>query len=467
MQRRSFIRNFLWLTSGFIAGCSKRLNLAKGPGGVFKGKVDSRGKGLPEVVISDGFSVVKTGADGQYELLLHPDAEHIFVSVPAGYELPHRKNIASHYIALQDADTGNFELEPLQVNDERHQLMIWADPQVKNQADVDKMMGQAVPDVQAYMQSLPAGTLIHGICVGDLVWDNPNLFASYNTAVEKSGLPFFQVIGNHDMDYRQGAEETSDNTFKKTYGPSYYSFNRGKVHYVVLNDVWYLGPDGEYKGFISEEQLAWLKKDLSFVPKENLVILAAHIPVHAVENKAALYEIIKEYKVHIMTGHTHYNNNIITGNVYEHVHGTVCGAWWTGPICGDGTPPGYAIYEINGTEISWYYKSFGQSKDHQVRAMIERNDAGELELNANVWNWDHDWKVEWQVDGVNKGILPRYTGFDPLAVSLYKGDQLPSRRPLVEPRKTEHLFKAVIPAGAKEVKIVATDRFGNIYETIA
>ncbi|TDH28665.1 metallophosphoesterase [Segetibacter sp. 3557_3] len=467
MQRRNFIQNLLWITGGLLAGCSKRLSSATREGAVIKGKVLSGGKGVADVVVSDGFSVVKTSANGSYEFRKAPLAEHVFVSVPAGYALPHEKHIARHYKDLGTTDNWNFELEALGVNDDQHQFMIWADPQIKNDNDVRKLMTQSVPDVQNYMKSLPANALIHGICVGDLVWDNLPLFSNYNAAIDQCGLPFFQVIGNHDMDYRMGGDETSDNTFKKTYGPSYYSFNRGQVHYVVLDDVWYLGNEREYKGFITDEQLAWLAKDLSFVAKDKLLVLCAHIPVHAVENKQALYNLITEYKVHIMTGHTHYNNNIINDNVYEHVHGTVCGAWWTGPICGDGTPPGYAVYEVNGTELKWFYKSVGQPRDHQIRAMMERGTSNEQQLVANVWNWDPTWKVEYQVDGVNKGALPRFTDFDPMAVALYKGDQLPKSRPFVEPRKTDHVFKATIPQGAQQVKVLATDRFGNKYELVA
>jgi hypothetical protein len=220
------------------------------------------------------------------------------------------------------------------------------------------------------------------------------------------------------MDYDKGADEKSDDTFKKTYGPGYYSFDRGQVHYVVLDDVYYLGSDRNYKGFITEEQLAWLGKDLSFVEKDKLIVLCLHIPVHSsVENKQALHDILKPYKAHIMSGHTHYNANVIKDNVYEHVHGTVCGAWWTGPICGDGTPPGYAIYEVNGTELKWYYKTVGKTKAHQIRTMVETKSTGD-QLVANVWNWDPTWKVEWQVDGTSKGLLTRATDYDPLAVAF-------------------------------------------------
>jgi hypothetical protein len=467
MKRRGFIQNLLWITGGLLAGCGKRLSLAKPSGTVVKGIVRSAGKSLADVVVSDGFSVVKTNQDGSYEIPLTTRSEHVFISVPSGYELPHEKYIARHYKVVEGTTSLDFDLNKLAVNDDKHQFMIWADPQVKNQSDVNKLMSQSVPDVQQYIKGLPADTLIHGICVGDIVWDNLPLFDSYNAAIDKCGLPFFQVIGNHDMDYRKGGEETSDDTFKMNYGPSYYSFNRGQIHYVVLDDVWYLGPDREYKGRITDDQLRWLKKDLSFVPKNKVVVLSAHIPIVSVENKDALYDILKDYSVHIMTGHTHYNNNFVSGNVYEHVHGTVCGAWWTGPICGDGTPPGYAVYEVEGTKLKWFYKTVGKDKSHQIRTMIENTANGEKELYANVWNWDSTWKVEWHVDGTPKGTLPRVNSFDPLAVALYMGDKLPKPRPFVEPRLTEHMFRAIIPKGAKEIKIVATDRFGYKYQTTA
>jgi hypothetical protein len=461
MQRRAFLYNLFWLSGGLVASCNKRLNLLKTDGNFVKGKVTANGKGLENVIVSDGFSVVKTGRNGNYELQLTSASEHVFVSVPSGYAFPHQNNIAAHYTVV-GSNNYDFELIALTKNDHQHKFMIWADPQVKNEKDVEKMMTQSVPDVQQYLKSLPADDLIHGICVGDIVWDNAALFPSYNAAIEKCGLPFFQVIGNHDMDYRQGGDETSDNTFKKMYGPSYYSFNRGQVHYVVLDDVWYLGKERDYKGFISEEQLAWLKKDLAFVEKNKLIVLCVHIPVHnGVENNTALYEILKPYNVHIMSGHTHYNNNIINENVYEHVHGTVCGAWWTGPICGDGTPPGYAVYEVNGTELTWNYKSVGKDINHQVRAILVDGNNEQKQLVANVWNWDPHWKVEWLADGVPQGLLTRQTDFDPLAVQLYLGDQLPKSRPFVEPRKTEHIFKATVSKNVQEVKVVATDRFGK------
>jgi hypothetical protein len=61
------------------------------------------------------------------------------------------------------------------------------------------------------------------------------LFVDYNAAVTKMGIPFFQALGNHDMDYRMGGDETSDKTFQEHYGPTYYSFNLYRI--ILLESV--------------------------------------------------------------------------------------------------------------------------------------------------------------------------------------------------------------------------------------
>ena len=64
------------------------------------------------------------------------------------------------------------------------------------------------------------GTLLHGICVGDIVWDAHEHFADYDKAVGAMGIPFYQCLGNHDMDYDKGGDDASDDTFQSLYGPT-------------------------------------------------------------------------------------------------------------------------------------------------------------------------------------------------------------------------------------------------------
>lgn len=463
MNRKAFIQR-LGLISGsaFIAIRTRAFEQLK-RSETISGTVSCNGKGIAGAVVSDGFSVIKTDAAGKYSLTPHEKAVSVFLSTPAGYDFKVDGNIAKQYENLGSRNEYHFKLKKLKKNDHDHHFLIWADPQVKNKKDVAQMMETSVPDVQRVVNGLGKDALVHGICVGDIVWDNLPLYEDYNTAVQQMGIPFFQALGNHDMDYRQGGDETSDRTFKEYFGPTYYSFNRGKAHYIVLDDVRYLGREREYDGYITEEQLAWMEKDLAHVPKDNLVIINLHIPVHSsVKNKADFYKVLEGFtRVHVMSGHTHYNKNVIQNGVFEHNHGTVCGAWWTGPICEDGTPRGYGVYEVKGTELKWYYKSTGLGKDVQVSVDVAEL-TNQKRVIANIWNYDPEWKVTCFLDG--KAVdMEKQIGFDPEAVRLYQGDKLPQGRTFADPKKTDHLFMVHCGPEVKKVKVVVTDRFGKQY----
>ncbi len=464
MNRRAFIQRFGLITGGAFISLQTNAFDYFTRDKVISGRVLSNKKGIANVVISDGYSVVITDDKGKYVIETHEKATNIFLSTPAGYAFKTDYQVARQYEKIGSRNKYDFNLISLKKADHIHNFIIWADPQVKNKSDVKQMMETSVPDVQDLVKSLGKDALVHGICVGDIVWDNHALFDDYNEAVAEMGIPFFQALGNHDMDYRMGGDDTSDVTFKEIYGPTYYSFNRGKAHYVVLDDVRYLGVDRTYDGYISEEQLSWLEKDLKYVQKDNLLILNLHIPVHnGVKNKEELYKVLEGFQnVHIMSGHTHYNVNVIKNGIYEHNHGTVCGAWWTGPICGDGAPRGYGVYEVKGTELTWYYKGTGLAKDTQMNLYVEKL-TNQMRIIANVWNYDPDWKVEYFLDDKAMGPLASQKGFDPMAVKLYKGDNLPLGRTFAEPKKTDHLFMTHFDPSIKNVRVEVTDRFGHKY----
>ena len=90
----------------------------------------------------------------------------------------------------------------------------------------------------------------------------------------------FCAMGNHDND---GATIHSDSVdwaasapYRRIIGPRYYSFNIGKVHYVVLDNLIYVNSpkknskDGiagkrDYVRRVDSLQLDWLRRDLATV----------------------------------------------------------------------------------------------------------------------------------------------------------------------------------------------------------
>lgn len=297
------------------------------------------------------------------------------------------------------------------------------------------------------------------------MFDDLTLYPEYERGVARMGIPFFQVAGNHDLDFSSRTTEGAIRTFEGHFGPGHFSFDRGAAHYVVLNNVFWHGAG--YLGYLTETQLRWLANDLAFVEAGRPVIVALHIPVlggrHgrigqrnpavgiSTTNRQELYRLLKPYQAHILTGHTHENEHVFHEGTHEHVQAAVCGAWWSGPICADGTPNGYSVYEIRGEEVTWRYKCTGYDFDHQMRVYPHGSDPNAPdEIVANVWDWDPEWRVVWYEDGERRGSMARRVGTDPLSEELHRGDDKPPRRRWVDPYPIEHLFYAPASRNARE-----------------
>jgi hypothetical protein len=166
----------------------------------------------------------------------------------------------------------------------------------------------------------------------------------------------------------------------------------------------------------------------------------------------------------VMSGHTHEHEHVFEGGVHEHVHGAVCGPWWAGDVCHDGTPAGYGVYEVRGDALRWRYKGTGHPLDHQLRVYGRGADPkAPDEVVANVWDWDPQWTVAWYEDGVRKGAMARRTGTDPRSEQLHRGPERPERRTWVEPVPTGHLFYAPVSPDTRDVRVEATDRWGTVF----
>jgi hypothetical protein len=446
-----------------------------------RGRVTARGRGVTGVVVSDGRLVVSTDADGRFEL--RSDVSRRFVSVqpPAGYRLPvgPHGTLLLHRPIRPDASGEMqvlFPLEPLAEPEDRHAFLVLADPQTQDAYEMGRFHAETVPDVRETVAGLGLPTF--GVGCGDIMYDDLTLYPEYERAVQAMGIPFAQVVGNHDLDQTGRTDEASTETFSGYFGPRWYAFDRGRIHYVVLDDVFWHGAG--YLGYLDQDQLAWLEADLARLERGRLVVVFLHIPVTtaahlrrgrkspeiatAVTNREALHRLLEPFRARIFTGHMHESDHVFEGGVHEHNLGTVCGAWWTGDICHDGTPNGYGVFEVSGDDLRWYYKATGKPVGHQMRVYPRGADpAAPGEIVANVWNWDPEWTVVWYEGADRRGAMARRTGFDPMSVALHTGEDLPARRGWVDPVPTSHLFYAPVGSGVRDARIEATDRFGRRY----
>lgn len=451
-----------------------------------RGRVTCGGRPLAGVVVSDGMTCTSTDQKGKYTLEAWPESGQVFVSVPSGY-LPELAEGSIPVFFKDKAPVCDFSLRRNPSDDSSHIFFVQADVQMTSGADLKSyslLLDDMVSTRDSIMASFPAGKApdVFGLDCGDIVGDTPSLYPDYIGAAAVLQMPVYRAIGNHDMDYWGRSHETSARTFSGYFGPTRYSFNKGKIHYVVIDNNFYIGRDYFYVGYVDEATFRWLEEDLSYVPEGSTVVLLMHIPSRLVPeeepfsysygaladrtvNAQALHSVLSGYDAHIISGHMHYNLNIcFSDSLMEHNTASVCGTWWCTPVCLDGTPSGYGIYMAEGDSLSWIYKGAGHPVSYQGRS-YPPGTAEEYPdlLVANVWNWDPSWKVEWLEDGKVMGEMERFTGYDPLAASLCR-DRTVVRYDWIAPTVTSHLFRARPSDPSAVLTVRATDRFGKVYE---
>lgn len=428
---KRIIYSLLFAAGTLFAGCSDDdtqapLNTPIQEGNNLYGVVtDPNGAPVGGIVVSDGFSCVATDANGVYQMPRHADAFHVFYRIPADREIPMSEGRPCFWQRLSKTqERYDFVLMPQQAVETDFKLVCIADPQVQKDTDLARFKEESVPDIRAHVSTLEGP--VYGITLGDIIFNEKakdvtnQMMPPIALAMRESeiGLKLFQVMGNHDNCMTPTVTDESSNfdlagrrNFEYKFGPCDYSFDRGNAHIVAMDDVLLTDEKhnpSDYEGGFTDAQVEWLRQDLSLVPKEKLVIFCVHIPLRNATsfNRETVRNLLKEFdNVHIMAGHTHYAQNYIDGDVYEHIHGAVCGAWWKSTINVDGTPNGYGVYDISGSKIeNWYYKPTRLSKDFQIRMYRgETTFAGGYkftytasdEIVANIWNSDdRNWKVE-------------------------------------------------------------------------
>lgn len=444
------------------------------------GCVSSQGRGLAGVAVTDGSNIVLTDSMGRYSLATLSLSQFVYITTPSGYDVPVASgSIPQFYHTLTPSDSiYDFHLTPSATDDNRHAFVVHTDVQVTSKADVALFAEQIVPDTRQTLQRLAAeGYKVFGTDCGDIVGDTPSLFDDYIRACQVLDTPFFRIIGNHDMDYWGRSFETSYRTFSSLFGPTHYSFNCGKAHYIFINDNFYTGFGINYIGYIPESTLRWLEQDLDLLPKGSPVFVFMHIPTaestdldHAsfnydwLANVRQFHYMFKDFDTHIVSGHTHFNMNLeFNSHLYEHVTAAVCGTWWRTEECMDGTPRGYGVFTVDGERVSWQYKSAGYPSTYQLRAYTPGS-AAEYpdEVVANVWNYDSRWRVELLENGKPTATMKRYTGFDPISHAHCSNKKV-VLYDWISPITNPHMFHARPRNAAARLQVRATDRFGNVY----
>lgn len=498
------------------------------------GLVSSEEGPVANVVVSDGTETTVTDDKGIYELKSAKKWGYVFISVPSGYEVAAEGVFPQFYQTLKGAadvvEQKDFKLTKVDGQD-RYKLFLLGDMHLANRTNDAAQFTQFTTDLNAYMAQ-HSGQKMYALTLGDMTWDlywykNNYALPQYRETINRQvkNLQIYHTMGNHDNDFMTTSDYDAAVKYVDCIGPTFYSFNIGQVHYVVMDNIDCSAYDGtdsrNYVKKLSNEQLKWLAKDLAYVDKSTPLIVAMHAQIykptstgfafdHDSANTEALLAALDGYEVHFVTGHTHkvYNitpdDDVVKGrDIHEHNSGAICASWWWSGnltpgvhVSIDGAPGGYAIWDIDGTDFAWLYKSTGWPEEYQFRSYDLNNvsfsmddvpnipsnvliqlaykkyvnaypENSDNEVLIKIWNWNSNWELS-VVD--ERGKTLEYTpvwAYDPLhiaalSVPRFNNSGITSTPSFVTESAT-NFFKVKADDADVDLTITVKDEFGHTW----
>lgn len=219
------------------------------------GIVDKGDKPLAGVMVTDGLNVVKTDKKGRFSLPGFEKTRFISITTPAGFEtqqfyLSTKENRKSYDFILTESE---------RTKPRKHSFVQITDTEVTGG------MGRWVTDLQQYIDNEKPAFLIH---TGDICYEPGLTIHNQVVNAQTMDCPVYYCIGNHDLVKGNYGEEL----YESLYGPTWYSFDIGNVHYVVTP----IDHGDNPTNYTQRDVYNWLKNDLALIKKDQALILFNH-----------------------------------------------------------------------------------------------------------------------------------------------------------------------------------------------
>lgn len=465
-------------------------NIPDKDGMTIKGVVYCGDEPVQGAQVSDGVNVTLTDENGWYYLASAKECGHVFVCNPKGYKYLRKAKYPEFYKTVDTerpsaVEQADFELERDEATD--HTILFLADIQMcgRNE-DIRQYEEHAVGDINTSISNArKQGKDVYVITLGDQSYNT--YWHSYNIGIpeihESMNLldpdAIFNCMGNHDNNPKIAGDWAASADYREQWGPTYYSFNIGEIHYVVLDNIEFTNAEckNTFECNITTSVIKWLRKDLANVSKDTPIVVCMHAPLfyrpqcskpnvpdptkYRYNYGSQFYNSVKGFKdVRVFTGHAHTNYTVSYLNMTEYNVGAIGGnLWWTGyfvngnSVCTDGSPGGYRVLDTSGKELKTYYKCIGFDNGYQFRCYDLNNchitasrfapsyknpadidtwlangygfDSSDYNSDGtpkipnrvliNVFAYDTNWKVEVLEDGKPLEVS-RISGYDPFSM---------------------------------------------------
>lgn len=481
--------------------------------------------GLGNIAVSNGREVVLTDLTGRYELPVSDDTI-LFVIKPSGWMTPVDEDGIPRFYYIHKpagspplrypgvAPTGplppsiDFPLYPREEPD-RFRVLVFGDTQPRNMAEVEFHARDVVAELIGFDGAF-------AVSLGDLVFDNLDMLEPINRVNALIGVPFYNVLGNHDTNQDAPDDAGSTETFQRIFGPPYYAFAHGPVHFLVVDNIHWKGTG--YHAEIEPAQIEFFRNYLRRVDPDRLVVALMHIPLNELRNRREFFEILGRFPhTFSISAHWHVQDHFFLGaehgwpreEPHHHlVSATACGGWWTGArdevglphaTMPDGVPNGYSIVTFDGASYSVEFKAARRPADYQMDISLPNavaaEDVASTEVVVNVFAGSPRSVTEMRIDGRGPWtLLDRQRRLAPTYVDLkareeklrqllfrdlpederagaqihhLEGSMEAYGRRLPRPAESNHLWAGRLPAGLSpgmhSVEVRTTDMFGRVY----
>ena len=479
------------------------------------------------VAVSDGEQVVRTDATGAYSLPVR-DGRTVFVVKPPGYRFPERADGLPDFwrhvqrapgpalkyggIAAEFPHCRNFALRQDLREGGKLDVVLFADPQPQTAEHVGFYDRGIVEAVRAAHSSHSAAAQVPpvyfegaagdlGLTLGDVVHDDLSLYPAMNRATTRLGLPWLHAAGNHDLDFDARGDEDSLRSFRAVYGPDTLAWEEHEASVVLLDNVIYRpGESPDYTGGLRADQFAFLEAYLPSLPRDRLLVVAAHIPffdpvpgreTFRRADRERLFALLKAFpKLLLLSAHGHVQRHHWhdaddgwrgASPLHEYNLGAACGSFWSGvaddqgiPVAtmADGTPRGWAELSVLRDGRYWLYwhtpdRRYAKGLALHAPNVLRRGAYPAFGVYANVFMGDADTRVEFRVGEGEWQPMRRVERPDPrlLAENVRDDESLSLRSFDRSPEATvsSHLWRGTLPtdlpAGEHRIEVRAFDRW--------
>lgn len=264
---------------------------------------------LADVSVTDGRNVVKTDKKGNFTLPGYEKTRFITVTTPAGY------TTSEYYIRI-DNDRKSYDFTLIKdgrTKTSEHSFIQITDTEIHNSG-----IGIWATYLRNYIESEQPAFLIH---TGDICYENGLKTHIKSVNSKTMGVPVYYGIGNHDLVKGAYGEEL----YESIYGPTWYSFDIGNIHYVMTPMA-----HGDHEpSYTKEEVYRWLINDLKNMKKGQSLVVFNHDILTAGDDfifgiNDNEYINFRDYNIKAwIYGHWHYNYVRNQNGVYTICTGTL------------------------------------------------------------------------------------------------------------------------------------------------